>query len=260
VVIYPSGLVFYGIWNVAQWFLDPVTRRKVSPQMSPAGIFEYIAPEWVPEDMGGSCTFEPDIDAMRDAPPMIHRPLMIRTGVLSPVEAPSDLGEEAAIPHSASGDADDGRCSVTSDNSSDCSFHTTRQTEAWPGTMRGWAIKEGHVVKNWKRRYFVLQSNACATVLRYYFQQDPQHSDREPFGLDLMGQLDLRDYSLEVHRRDSILHLQPPASGGKHLHMHLQDRDALEAWAEALCAHLEYRQKTDALSPPPPDTADCIIL
>jgi hypothetical protein len=37
-----------------------------------AGIFQYIDPEWVPEDMGGSCTFEPDIDALEDAPALIH--------------------------------------------------------------------------------------------------------------------------------------------------------------------------------------------
>lgn len=29
-IIYPSGFVFYGIWTVAQMFLDPVTRDKVS--------------------------------------------------------------------------------------------------------------------------------------------------------------------------------------------------------------------------------------
>lgn len=238
-----------------QWLLDPVTRKKVAPQMSPEGIFEFIDPKYVPQDMGGSCTFEPDIERMEDPPSLMHHPLELLARTVEVGDYVSTVSSEECA---QTGELDE-RSSQVSAGSSVFSFHTTRQTEALPAIMRGWAVKEGHLVKNWKRRYFVLSSNNCATVLRYYFQQDPQHTDQEPFGLDLMGQLDLRQYTLELHRHDSILHLLPPRSGGKHLHMHLEDRDQFEAWVEALSEHLQFREKADRLEPPPPDS-DCIIL
>ncbi len=71
-MIYPSGLVFYGMWNVVQWFLDPVTRQKVCPVMTQAGVLQYIDPSYVPHEVGGTSTYDPDIDALDDAPPFIH--------------------------------------------------------------------------------------------------------------------------------------------------------------------------------------------
>lgn len=72
VVIYPSGLVFYGMWNIVQWFLDPVTRQKVCPVMTQAGVLQYISPDYVSHEVGGTSTYEPDIDALEDAPSFIH--------------------------------------------------------------------------------------------------------------------------------------------------------------------------------------------
>jgi hypothetical protein len=72
IVIYPSGLVFYGMWNIVQWFLDPVTRQKVCPVMTQAGVLQYIDPSFVAHEAGGTSTYEPDIETMEDAPPFIH--------------------------------------------------------------------------------------------------------------------------------------------------------------------------------------------
>jgi len=58
VVVYPSGFVFYGLWNIAKWFLDPVTQQKVKPVLLLAGVQEYIEDEFIPVEMGGTCTYQ----------------------------------------------------------------------------------------------------------------------------------------------------------------------------------------------------------
>jgi hypothetical protein len=60
------------MWNVVQWFLDPVTRQKVCPVMYQSGVLQYIDPSFVSHEAGGTSTYEPDIDSMEDAPPFIH--------------------------------------------------------------------------------------------------------------------------------------------------------------------------------------------
>jgi len=57
-VVYPSGLVFYGIWNIVKWFLDPVTQEKVQPVLALSGVQQYIDNKYIPVDMGGECTYE----------------------------------------------------------------------------------------------------------------------------------------------------------------------------------------------------------
>jgi len=57
-IVYPSGVVFWSIWNIVKWFLDPVTREKVAPCMYFYGVQEHIADEYIPAIMGGKCTYE----------------------------------------------------------------------------------------------------------------------------------------------------------------------------------------------------------
>lgn len=61
-VLYPSDFIFYSVWNIVKWFLDPVTRAKVNPCMRLNGVRGYIADEFIPVSMGGSCTYEFDAD------------------------------------------------------------------------------------------------------------------------------------------------------------------------------------------------------
>jgi len=56
-VVYPSSIVFYGIWQVVQMFMDPVTREKVKPVMYLSGVQEFIEDEHIPKCMGGACDY-----------------------------------------------------------------------------------------------------------------------------------------------------------------------------------------------------------
>lgn len=66
VIVYPSGFVFYGVWNMIKWFLDPVTQAKVQPMLALSGVQQYIDDEFIPRDMGGACDFEFDPDLFPD--------------------------------------------------------------------------------------------------------------------------------------------------------------------------------------------------
>ncbi len=57
-VIYPAGMIFYGIWSIAQYFLDPVTKEKVKPCYYLTNVEEFIDPSYIPVAMGGKCEYE----------------------------------------------------------------------------------------------------------------------------------------------------------------------------------------------------------
>jgi len=67
-VIYPTGLVFYGLWNVVKWFLDPVTQSKVAPCVYASGVTSYIDSIYIPTRMGGTSDYEFDPDHFCDPP------------------------------------------------------------------------------------------------------------------------------------------------------------------------------------------------
>ena len=52
--------------------------------------------------------------------------------------------------------------------------------------LRGWASKRGHMVKNWKRRFFVLDRETAQVM---YYVKD---SKEPPYGVDLKGAVSLR--------------------------------------------------------------------
>jgi len=67
-IIYPSGFLFYGLWNIVKWFLDPVTANKVQPHGYLTGVQEFIADDNIPNHMGGECTFNFNPDDFQDPP------------------------------------------------------------------------------------------------------------------------------------------------------------------------------------------------
>ena len=50
-IIYPSDVVFYSIWAIVKWFMDPVTREKVQPMMYLSGVEQYIDRQYIPKSM-----------------------------------------------------------------------------------------------------------------------------------------------------------------------------------------------------------------
>ncbi|KAJ1442075.1 CRAL-TRIO domain-containing protein [Ochromonadaceae sp. CCMP2298] len=57
-IIYPSDLLFYGVWNIAKWFLDPVTAEKVKPMMYFSGLEQFVDRKHIPKSMGGDDDYE----------------------------------------------------------------------------------------------------------------------------------------------------------------------------------------------------------
>lgn len=58
-----------GLWNVIQYFLDPVTKEKVKPCYYASDVAKYIDPKYLPETMSGTCTYTvPDVEDMPEAP------------------------------------------------------------------------------------------------------------------------------------------------------------------------------------------------
>lgn len=56
-IIYPADFLFYTIWNVGKWFLDPVTRDKVQPMLQLSGVQQFVDDEHIPASMVGIYMF-----------------------------------------------------------------------------------------------------------------------------------------------------------------------------------------------------------
>jgi len=84
-IVYPTGFLFYGIWSIAQVFLDPVTREKVKMVMYLSGVQEYIADECIPSEMGGQSTYKFNPNDYTDPYPedVIKAKLLLTNGTAS---------------------------------------------------------------------------------------------------------------------------------------------------------------------------------
>lgn len=315
--------MFYGMWNIAQFFLQPSTREKVCPQLSPQGCFQYIDPMYLPETMGGTSTYEPDVDKLQDPPPMMHSILNYihsdkssfitqnnnnnhnntdidelvvsnkptNISCLSRSNSQQKLGDYQSISVSVSfnefdddqegdyadSEFDESFCESTSIFSphgnkgstpagntnntnigrlSTFSFHSPRHTEHCPGIMRGWGTKQGHIVRNWKKRFFVLSSSRQVTLFRYYKDE----SSEEPFGYHLCGELNLNYYRFEHFTRTIRVDENEPEiecnciefigsnSLDKNLLLFIEDQNDYEMWISAIETHLEYRNEMKELA------------
>jgi len=93
-IVYPSGFIFYGIWQLVQMFLDPVTREKVKPVMYLSGVQEYIADEYIPSEMGGASTYKFSPSDYSDPyPEEVIKSKLLANGTSSGDSPTSDNGE-----------------------------------------------------------------------------------------------------------------------------------------------------------------------
>jgi hypothetical protein len=65
-ILHPVDLLFYTLWNIGKWFIDPVTREKVKPMLQFRGVEEFIDRKYIPCEMGGDCDFVYNPDDYED--------------------------------------------------------------------------------------------------------------------------------------------------------------------------------------------------
>ena len=53
----PCGVLLRGLWQIAKWFFDPVTRNKISMLGSSEAFKDYVASDQLMNDMGGTSDF-----------------------------------------------------------------------------------------------------------------------------------------------------------------------------------------------------------
>jgi hypothetical protein len=56
-IVYPTGMMFYGLYAIACLFLDPLTQAKIKPMLYFEGVQELVADEYIPKTMGGSSEY-----------------------------------------------------------------------------------------------------------------------------------------------------------------------------------------------------------
>lgn len=98
-IVYPSGIVFYGIWNIVKYFLDPVTQQKVQPVLTLAGVQQHIDDEYIPISMGGKCAYVFNADDVVD-PVASSSDAITSVAAVADVELPvvASVEDGAAVP------------------------------------------------------------------------------------------------------------------------------------------------------------------
>lgn len=95
---------------------------------------------------------------------------------------------------------------------------------------RGWAEKRGHMVKNWKKRWFVVDE----TEIRYYVKE----RESAPFGADLKGQVGLAfgsiDATVEKNDKGEDIEVMVVRNSDKDLYMTFDDSDEADSWTRSI--------------------------
>lgn len=92
-----------------------------------------------------------------------------------------------------------------------------------PVHMEGWLVKQGHIVKSWKRRWFILDNQ----FLRYYKKEDD---------IKCLGELDMTQYSVgpaEIEGTE-ISFLFKIYQPGHTLYLQAADLDEYNTWIQYL--------------------------
>ncbi|XP_078485492.1 pleckstrin homology domain-containing family A member 1 isoform X2 [Ciona intestinalis] len=89
---------------------------------------------------------------------------------------------------------------------------------------QGWAIKQGHVRKNWKRRYFILKQDRFA-----YYKSD---QDKDPIRSIPINEILAARAEDEMKPRDNLLLL---ATTDKIYYIQAETEDDMYEWVDAFC-------------------------
>jgi hypothetical protein len=121
----------------------------------------------------------------------------------------------------------------TNENNSRSNSVPTKSSMPAPQIKKGMVLKEGHIVRNWKNRYFVLEKGK----LTYYESQSSEY----PFGVGKKGDLSLKGVTLVCSK--SMISLNTKNEAGKEvlaLNLDIKYPNERDEWMEALKQHIEY--------------------
>jgi hypothetical protein len=102
-----------------------------------------------------------------------------------------------------------------------------------PALKKGMILKEGHVIRNWKNRFFVLEKGKLA-----YFEN--QKADY-PYGVTQKGEVSLKGVSVSVNK--NIVSLNTKNEQGKEvlaLNLDIKYPNEREEWVAAIQEHIAY--------------------
>mmetsp|Transcript_33942 Transcript_33942/g.58305 ORF Transcript_33942/g.58305 Transcript_33942/m.58305 type:complete len:207 (-) Transcript_33942:96-716(-) len=117
----------------------------------------------------------------------------------------------------------------------------TKPVATLPPLKKGFILKEGHMIKNWRNRFFVLD----AGTLTYY----ESSTDAYPYGVTKKGEMILKDATLKVDRNIIyIQHEQRSSSKGEgltNLTLEIRYPTEKEEWCAAIRSHIAYINASD---------------
>eukprot|EP00128_Syssomonas_multiformis_P009438 Colp12_sorted_trinity150504_noHs@8430 len=117
----------------------------------------------------------------------------------------------------------------------------TKTIATLPPLKKGFILKEGHMIKNWKNRFFVLD----AGTLTYY----ESSTDTYPFGVRKKGEMLLKNTTLKTDRNIIYITYEGPSVSGREgltsLTLEIRYPTEREEWSQAIRSHIAYINATD---------------
>ena len=109
------------------------------------------------------------------------------------------------------------------------------QMSTVPPLKKGFILKEGHLIKSWKNRFFVLENG----VMTYY----ESSIDKPPYGAGKKGEMSLKDTTTTVDKNIiTITYNGDGASreGKSKLTLEIRYPTEKEEWLQAINSHIAY--------------------
>jgi hypothetical protein len=113
------------------------------------------------------------------------------------------------------------------------------QIPKMPALKKGFILKEGHLVKNWKKRFFVLE----AGVMTYY----ESSTDKPPYGVRKKGEMTLKGATAKVEKNNITISAEGDSTreGQSSLTLEIRYPTEREEWLQAIRAHIAYFSAAD---------------
>jgi hypothetical protein len=111
-----------------------------------------------------------------------------------------------------------------------------------PPLKKGFILKEGHLVKNWKNRFFVLD----AGVMTYY----ESSTDKPPYGVNKKGEIFLRGTTAKVDKNTITVQYDGDVTsreGLAKLVLEIRYPTEREEWFQAIRQHVIYSSSAEPM-------------